>query len=108
MDPIDETIQSLILNGAIEVVGIDSETGQFLYSFNQKIKEIMPELYKEHLTEVNRDIMYLWEQGFLDIDLLSNDPLVILTDKALDQEQVNYLSLEHKSALAEIKRLLLK
>jgi hypothetical protein len=52
--------------------------------------------------------MYLWEQGFLDIDLLSNDPLVILTDKSLDQEQINCLSVEHKSALAEIKRLLLK
>lgn len=108
MDPVDQTIESLILSGAIEIAGIDSETGQPLYSFSEKIKEIMPELYQEHLNEVNRDIMYLWEQGFLDIDLLSEDPLVVITEKALDKEQIDGLSQEHKSALNEIKRLLLK
>jgi len=108
MDPVDQTIESLILSGAIEIAGIDSETGQPLYSFSEKIKEIMPELYQEHLNEVNRDIMYLWEQGFLDIDLLSEDPLVVITEKALDKEQIEGLSAEHKYALAEIKRLLLK
>jgi len=108
MDPVDQTIEELILSGAIEIAGIDSETGQPLYSFNQKIKDIMPELYEEHLNEVNRDIMYLWEQGFLDIDLLSEEPLVFLTDKALDKEQLKSLSQEHRYAIAEIKRLLIK
>jgi hypothetical protein len=108
MDPIDETIEALILSGAIEISGIDSKTNQPLYSFNQKIKEIMPELYYEHLNEVNRDIMKLWEQGFLDIDMLSEDPLVTLTDKAFNDDEIEKISREDQISLNEIKRLLIK
>jgi hypothetical protein len=108
MDPIDETIEALILSGAIEISGIDSVTHQPLYSFNSKIQEIMPELYREHLNEVNREIMRLWEQGFLDVDLLSEDPLVTLTDKAFDDVEIEKISREEQIALIEIKRLLLK
>lgn len=108
MDPIDETIEALILSGAIEVAGIDSVTGQPLYKFNNSIKYIMPELYEEHLNEVNRDIMILWEQGFVDIDLLSEDPLVTLTDKAFDDVEIEKISRELQISLVEIKRLLVK
>lgn len=108
VDPIDETIEILILTGALKVVGIDSVTGQSLYSFNESIKEIMPELYKEHLNEVNRDIMTLWEKGFLDIDFLSEDPKVSLTDKAFSDVKIEEISREEQIALIEIKRLILK
>ena len=108
MDPIDETIEALILSGAIEVVGIDSNTQQPLYSFHSSIKEIMPELYQEHLNEVNRDIMRLWESGFVDIDLLSSDPIVTLTDKAFNDDEIESLSRELQISLIEIKRLLFK
>lgn len=108
MDPIDETIEVLILSGAIEVAGVDSVTGQPLYKFNQNIKDIMPELYKEHLNEVNRDIMTLWEQGFVDIELLSEDPMVTLTKKAFIDDEIEKISTELQISLIEIKRLLLK
>jgi hypothetical protein len=108
MDPIDETIEALIISGAIEVSGIDSVTHQPLYKFNSKIQEIMPELYREHLNEVNREIMKMWEKGFLDVDLLSEDPLVTLTDKAFDDVEIEKISREEQIALIEIKRLLLK
>lgn len=108
MDPIDETIEALILSGAIEVVGIDNNTHQPLYAFNSSIKEIMPELYQEHLNEVNRDIMALWESGFVDIDLLNPDPLVTLTDKAFNDDEIEDLSRELQVSLLEIKRLLIK
>jgi hypothetical protein len=108
MDPIDETIEALILSGAIELVGLDAITSQPLYSFSPKIKEIMPELYKEHLDDVNRGVMRLWENGFLDIDLLSEDPFVVLTDKAFNDEEIEKISIELQINLLEIKRLLLK
>lgn len=108
MDPIDETIEALILSGAVEVVGVDSKTGEPLYKFNSSIKKIMPELYNEHLNEVNNDIMTLWEKGFLDIDLLSEDPLVMLTDKAFDDIEIEAIPRELQIGLTEIKRLLLK
>lgn len=108
MDPIDETIEVLILAGAIDVAGIDPNTGQPLYKFNQNIKDIMPELYKEHLDEVNRDIMRLWEQGFIDIDLLSQDPTVTLTNKAFNDDEIEKISRELQISLIEIKRLMVK
>lgn len=108
MDPIDETIEALILSGAIEISALDERTGQPLYSFSPKIKEIMPELYQEHINEVNRDIMMLWELGFLDIDLLAEDPVVTLTSKAFADEEIEKISRELQISLLEIKRLLLK
>ena len=37
-----DSIDYLILNGGIEVVGLDSDNGEFLYAFTPKIKELMP------------------------------------------------------------------
>lgn len=108
MDPIDETIEALILCGALEVAALDEKTGNPLYAFGPKIKEIMPELYQEHLNQVNKDIMHLWENGFLDADLLSDNPMVTLTEKAFDKNETDQLSEEYQACLYEIKRLLLK
>ena len=108
MDPIDETIEALILTGAIEIAGIDSKTQQPLYKFSPIIQKIMPELYNEHLNEINRDIMALWEKGFLDINFLEEDPLVTLTDKAFDDVEIEKISREQQISLTELKRLLIK
>ena len=108
MDPIDETIEMLILTGALEVSGIDSKTQKPLYKFSPIIKDIMPELYDEHLNEINRNIMILWEKGFLDVSLLEVDPLVTLTNKAFDDIEIEKISREEQISLIEIKRLLLK
>ena len=108
MDPIDETIEALMLSGAIEKVGNDPKTNEPLYKFNSSIQKIMPELYKEHLNEVNGDIMGLWEQGFLNLDLLAEDPIVTLTDKAFNDAEIEKISRDLQISLIEIKRLLLK
>jgi uncharacterized protein YjgD (DUF1641 family) len=108
MDPIDRTIEALILSGALEVSGIDSKTQEPLYSFNPKIQKIMPELYREHLNEVNRNIMILWEKGFLDVSLLESDPLVTLTNKAFNDVEIQKIPIEEQVSLLEIKRLLVK
>ena len=42
----DDFIDALILNGALEVAAIDMETGEALYKFTDKLKEISPELYE--------------------------------------------------------------
>jgi len=99
-------IDYLLLNGGLQVAGIDKNTGDFLYSFTPKIQEIMPELYHEHLNDVNNKLMGLWEKGFLDIDLMSDTPIVRLASKAFDSEQVSTLSKEDQWSIEEIKRLL--
>lgn len=101
-----EIFDKLILDGAIEVSGIDSETGEMLYNFTPKLKDISPLLYEEHLTHVNSELMRLWENGFLDINLTEENPIVRLTSKALDEDEILKLSKEDRWGIQEIKRIL--
>ena len=99
-------IEYLLLKGGLQVAGIDSKTGEFLYAFTPKIKEIMPELYDEHMNHVNNEIMGLWQKGFVDIDLMSDNPIVTLTTKAFDPNEIAALSPSDQWSIEEIKRLL--
>jgi hypothetical protein len=87
-----EIMDYLILNGGLEVVGIDSENQSFLYSFTPKIKELMPDLYEEHIRTVNSDILALWEKGYVNIDFMSDDPVITITKKSLNDEELSKLS----------------
>lgn len=107
MDREDEKIiDMLVLSGALQMAGINEKTGEILYQFTPKLKEVMPDLYKEHLNHVNSEIMRLWEKGFVNVDLMSDNPIVTLTEKALKQEEVDKLSSSDKWAIEEIRRIL--
>jgi hypothetical protein len=100
-------IDKLILEGALELGGIDMENGEILYTFTDKLKEIMPELYNEHLNFVNGEIMYLWERGFLSInDFAEENPKVRVTDKAFNDLEILKLPKDRQRSLEEIKRIL--
>jgi hypothetical protein len=103
-----DVFDMLILSGAIELVGIDPISGEFLYSMTEKMIDIMPEVYKEHLNQVNKHIMALWEDNFLTVDLLDENPTVNLTEKAFNKEEVDKISPESLEYLNEIKRVLAK
>jgi hypothetical protein len=106
MNPEDEMLEFLILQNALEVAGVDPRNGEFLYSFTPKIKEVMPELYKDHLDSINKEVMNLWEKGFVSLDLLQEDPTIRITSKALQIESIEELSQEEQWCLAEVKRVL--
>jgi hypothetical protein len=101
----NEMIEKLILDGALEVAGIDSEDGSLLYSFTPKIKEIMPELYHDHMDSVNSEILSLWERGYVDIDFFSNDPIVKLNSKSFNPVEIAKLNKSEKWSIEELKRL---
>jgi hypothetical protein len=103
-----DSIDYLILNGGIEVVGIDSSNGEFLYAFTPKIQELMPDLYNEHIKDVNKNVLKLWEMGFLEIDFMKTDPVITIGKKALNKEDISTLSKDDQWHLNEIKRLLKK
>jgi hypothetical protein len=105
-EPDPEIFDMLLLNGAIEVSSIDPISGEFLYSMTDKMNELMPELYEEHMNEVNGQIMALWEDGFLKIDLFDTNPMVVLTEKAFDIKELLKMDTESLEYLNEIKRLL--
>jgi len=102
----DELIKNLILEGALEVAGVDSETNELLYNVTPKMKEIMPDMYEDHLTQVNRDLLNLWEKGYVNIDFLLADPVVTISEKGLDKAEVSKLTRHEIWALEEVKRLL--
>lgn len=103
----DPSIEDLILSGAIEVSAVDVETGELLYTFTDKIKSLMPELYKIHINHVHNEIMYFWEKGLVHIDdITSKNPIVSLTEKAFDEDVLKNLSSDKRQSLEEIKRIL--
>lgn len=107
MDNINnKIIDELILSGALQVAGVDQETGEFLYQFTQKLKDISPALYDEHVNHVNGELMRLWEKGLLDINIADENPIVKLTEKAFDDKELSQLSKEDRWGIEEIKRLL--
>jgi hypothetical protein len=102
----DEEIERLILLGALEPSGLDSETGEFLYTFTDKLAEVNPELYKDISSYFYTETMYLWSHGFIDMDITSSNPLVKLGPKALDLDAVNLLEKNQKKVFEEICRII--
>jgi hypothetical protein len=103
----DELIKNLILEGALEVSGLDSDTGELLYTVTPKMQEFMPDMYEDHLKQVNKDILNLWEKGYVNINFLDEEPMVTISEKGLDKKEVAKLSKQEIWAFEEIKRLLL-
>ena len=101
-----EIIEMLILAGAMQMAGVNEDTGEILYQFTPKLKEVMPALYNEHLNYVNAEVMRLWEKGFVNLDLMAESPMVTLTDKSFNPDEINTLSDHDKWAVEEIKRIL--
>jgi hypothetical protein len=104
----DELIKNLILEGALEVAGVDSETNELLYNVTPKMQEIMPDMYEDHLTQVNRDLLNLWEKGYVNIDFLLADPVVTISEKGLNKNEISKLTKQEIWALEEVKRLLIR
>lgn len=102
-----EIIDYLVLNGALEPAGI-SESGEPLYNFTPRLKDVLPELYEEHMRHVNDELMRLWEKGFITMDLFSDNPVVKLAPKAFDKAELAKLSQEDQFSIMEIKRILLQ
>lgn len=103
-EAISQIIDDLILEGGLEVVGVDDETGEILYVFTPKVKELMPDLYEQHLNFVNDELMVLWEKGYVNIDFFKEDPPISLTEKAFNDDEIKTLSLEERWSLNELKR----
>jgi hypothetical protein len=103
---IEPSMEELILNGVVEVAGIDADTGEFLYNFTPKLRELMPDLWNERLDFIHNEIMYFWEKGFIDAQGMDDiNPTVLLTDLAYDEDAISELPPEKQSSLREIKRL---
>lgn len=97
-----ELFERLILMGAVEPAGLDSETGEMLFSFSPNLKNVSPELATRVNDMFSGNIMSLWSKGFVNLEYVgdSMDPFISLTEKSTDDFEVSLLS--------EIERAVLK
>ncbi len=102
----EEFLENLILNGAVEVVGIDIETNEPLYTFTDKLAQFSPALHKDMSNYFYKEMMFLWENGFIEMDVTELNPTVRLTEKALDETKTRSLKREQWYSLKEIIRLM--
>lgn len=90
MDENLSKLDELILNGGLEIAGL-TESGSFLYRFTDKLKDMDPDLHLHLTTTMYDQIMFLWEKGFITMDITQENPRVSFTKKAFDPESVNAL-----------------
>lgn len=98
----DDFIDNLILNGALEIIGIEEGTGEILYGFTDKLKEVDPKLHRKFVNHFHDDIMSLWENGFVSMDVTEVNPLVNLTEKAFDEIAVAHLGENERRTLSTL------
>ena len=103
----DRIFEDLILSGALEVAGVDIDTGEMLYNFTDKLKDINPKLHNEFSTYFSTEISGLWENGFIEMDVTEKNTMVSLTKKALDEKEVMKLDKQKQYTLKEIIRVML-
>lgn len=56
-------IEHLLLQNAIEISGIDSETGEMLYSITDKLEKVNPKLYAGLKKDFEQHMFELIDQG---------------------------------------------
>lgn len=105
-DPEDEKLDRLISSGAIEPAGINPETGEVLYNFTPELARIDPELDAKLKEHFHREMLALWEKGFIDMDVTIRNPAITLAQKAFDSNQVKTLTKDQQFNLKEIFRVL--
>lgn len=98
----DNVLEQLILDGMVEFAGIDQKSGEMLYSFTEKAITSLPDFFVLAMESHMKDIYTLWELGFLDMDIADQNPLVKITEKALDPDQVESLPTELRLSLEQI------
>lgn len=100
---INEEIQKLIDAGALDVHSIDEKTGEFVFRFTDKMKEVNEDLYKAHQQDIYNDVMYFWEKGFLEIeDFFTDNPVILLSNKCLDSAAIMTLPKDRQDQLRSI------
>lgn len=103
----DEMIDELVAAGAIQLEGIDEQTGEFLYRITTKMKDVNKPLYDEHMNNIYSDVMYFWERGLVEFDdFASQNPNVALTGKAFDLEYISSIDPDKRVILERIKESL--
>ncbi len=71
MDDINDKMEYYLSIGAIEFVGFDTD-GEAIYQVNEIAKEVAPELWQSHQEFIDKNLLDLFEKGFLEVEYDEN------------------------------------
>ena len=57
--------------GAIELAGMD-ESGEMVFTINDSAEELAPELWQAHMDYIDKNLIELYEAGYLKVDYDDN------------------------------------
>jgi hypothetical protein len=90
MEPEENSLEDLILRGAVEVASLD-DNGNFVYRMTDKAQEIVPELIESTVGLFYEDLKELWVLGFVNINIDEENPMIHIAEKALNPLAVSEL-----------------
>ena len=96
---VDALLDQFVSMGLVEIVGIDSVSGEFLYKINPILSGLYPELEKTMQEDFARQVNSLWVKGFVSMDVTAVSPMVSLNESAFDEKKVANLTVEERNAL---------
>ena len=71
-DELEEFMNYLEEDGVLEWVGMD-ESGERTFIFNfEKLYDVFPELYEAMIQELDKELMHLYQLGFVEIEYDQN------------------------------------
>jgi hypothetical protein len=98
----DETIEYLMSIGALEFDSVGEE-GEPRYKFTEKARELVPDLYKEHMKDFNVLVFSLWSKDFIDVVFDEDgEPLISINENSFNPDKHDKLNDEEFSALIDI------
>jgi hypothetical protein len=95
----EEMLEGLILRGYVEPAGMDTKTGEMLYSFTDLAKYEMPDLEKQFEEAFHKNIMFFWQAGALDMNVYEENPIIRINPLAFEQSFIDSLTTEQSMAL---------
>lgn len=98
----EEMIQYLISMGALEYV-FDDEDGEPIYRMTPEARDIVPDLYDDHIQDFNAMVFSLWTKDMIDVVFDEvGDPMVTLNENSSNEEMIKELEREEREVLQEI------
>ena len=98
----EELIQYLLSIGALEYVYDNAENNP-VYRLTEDAKELVPELYQEHMKDFHMAAFSLWSKGLINIVFDdAGEPLIGLNENSTDLEKTKNLPKNEKEALQEM------
>ena len=98
----DELIEYLLSIGALEFAFNDDE-GVAIYRLTPDAKELVPDLYEEHIKNFTTSVFSLWEKDLIDVAFDDDgEPLITINENSENDELISQLEKEDKDVLKEI------